>query len=188
MVLIVRTKAVVGQSDYSPSALTVAAAQASTQATCSPDSRPELYEKTLETLAQAQREFKALLGDDGNLLYVTLSRTAPSHYAALFEFTNVCCPMVMNYLGAPVTQVPTGLHEGLPYGIRVAATPHNDRLTIAVARELERLFGGWIKPCDITLNDRPDETKRVHSLHPTTQKHIMTDNSPTSAATAAPST
>lgn len=141
-------KSAIGQSDYSPSALTVAAAQATTQATYNPKSAPKLYEKANETLDLARKEFNALLGDDGIFIYVTLPRTAPTHYASLFEFTNVCCPMVMNYLGAPVTQVPTGTHEGLPYGIQVAASPYNDRLTIAVAKELERLMGGWISPSD----------------------------------------
>ena len=148
-------KSVIGQSDYSPSALTVAAAQATTQATFSPEQRPALYEKALETLELAKNEFKNKLGDDGVLLCVTLPRTAPTHYASVFEFTNVCCPMVMNYLGAPSTQVPTGLNGGLPYGIQVAAAPFNDRLTIGVAKELESFLGGWIKPFEVLTNRRP---------------------------------
>ena len=60
--------------------------------------------------------------------------------------------MVMNYLGAPTTQVPTGTKMGLPYGIQVSATAFNDRLTIAVAKELESFFGGWIKPCEVKLS------------------------------------
>lgn len=142
-------KSVVGQSDFSPSALTVAAAQATTQLTYSPEASPQVFEKAQESLRKARKEFNALLGDDGVFIYVTLPRTAPTHYASVFEFTNVCCPMVMNYLGAPTTQVPTGINEGLPYGIQVAAAPFNDRLTIAVAKELETSLGGWITPCDI---------------------------------------
>lgn len=152
-------KSAIGQSDFSPSALTVAAAQEATQATCSPEVQPHLYEKTLETLEAARKEFKTLLGDDGILIYVTLPRIAPTHYASLFEFTNVCCPMVMNYLGAPATQVPTGLHEGLPFGLQIAATPFNDRLTIAAAKELENLFGGWIKPFEVVLDNDNALTK-----------------------------
>lgn len=141
-------KSVIGQSDFSPSALTVAAAQATTQATCSPQTNPEVWEKAHESLRLAKKEFNALLGDDGVFIYVTLPRTAPSHYASVFEFTNVCCPMVMNYLNAPTTQIPVGTHEGLPYGLQVAASPFNDRLTLAVAKELEQVFGGWIRPFD----------------------------------------
>lgn len=155
-------KSLVGQSDFSPSALTVAAAQATTQLTYSPEASPQVFEKAQESLRQAKQEFNALLGDDGVFIYVTLPRTAPTHYASVFEFTNVCCPMVMNYLGAPTTQVPTGIHEGLPYGIQVAASPFNDRLTIAVAKELETALGGWIKPCDIILS-RGTNVRRANS-------------------------
>lgn len=146
-------KSAIGQSDYSPSALTVAAAQTTSQVSNS----PHVIEKAKETLRLAQKEFNALLGDDGVFIYVSLPRTAPSHYASIFEFTNVCCPMVMNYLGAPTTQVPTGVHEGLPFGVQVAASPYNDRLTLAVAKELESLFGGWIKPCEIRLGAQIDD-------------------------------
>jgi len=146
-------KSVVGQSDYSASALTVAAAQATTQVTCNRNSSPHVYNKAQESLKLARKEFNALLGDDGVFIYITLPRTALTHNASVFDFTNVCYPMAMNYLNAPTTQVPVGLHEGLPYGIQVAATAFNDRLTIAVAKELESLFGGWIKPCDVRLEE-----------------------------------
>lgn len=156
-------KSAIGQSNYSPSALTVAAAQTATQATCSPDSAPQMYEKARESLKLARQEFNALLGDDGVFLYVTLPRTSPTHYAALFEFPNVSCPMVMNYLNVPVTQVPTGTHDGLPYGIQVASAPHQDRLTIAVAKELESLYGGWINPCQVKLSSSAAGSRRGSS-------------------------
>lgn len=156
-------KSVVGLSEYSPAGLTVAAAQATTQATFSPEAAPQMHEKALETLRLARKEFKALLGDDGIFLYVCLPRTAPTHNFSVFDFGNVCCPMVMNYLGAPVTQVPTGMKDGLPYGIQVAAAPMHDRLTIAVAKELEQVFGGWIKPCDVVLNGKFVSTARKQS-------------------------
>lgn len=159
-------KSVVGQSDFSASALTVAAAQASTQATWSPESSPQVYAKARDTLQLARKEFKALLGDDGVLFYITLPRTAPTHYASLFEFTNVCCPMVMNYLNAPTTQVPTGTKLGLPYGIQVSAAPFNDRLTLAVAKELESVFGGWIKPCEIRIGNQTTNAQQQPTVSP----------------------
>jgi fatty acid amide hydrolase 2 len=55
--------------------------------------------------------------------------------------------LVFNLTGLPVTQVPLGLNEkGLPLGVQVAARVGNDHLTIAVALELERVFGGWTPP------------------------------------------
>ncbi len=52
-----------------------------------------------------------------------------------------------NRVAFAVTQVPLGLNaEGLPLGIQVVARRGNDALTISVAVELERLFGGWTPP------------------------------------------
>jgi len=36
--------------------------------------------------------------------------------------------------------------EGVPLGIQVAAGDRNDKLTVAVAIELEKAFGGWVPP------------------------------------------
>lgn len=146
-------KSALGQSDFSPSALTVAAAQEATRSAFGKDSSPKLHERARETLAMAQKEFHELLGDDGVLFCPTLPRTAPTHYAALFEFNNICYPMLMNYLNAPTTAVPMGTQAGLPYGLQVSATPYNDRLTLAVAKQLESAFGGWIKPVEISLKE-----------------------------------
>lgn len=34
--------------------------------------------------------------------------------------------------------------EGLPIGIQVVGNINQDRLTLAVALELEKAFGGWV--------------------------------------------
>lgn len=146
-------KSLLGQSDYSPSALTVAAAQETTKSTFNRETQPEVYEKAQKTLKLAQEEFVELLGEDGVFFVATLPRIAPGHYAALFEFPNVCYPIMMNYLNAPATQIPVGTHGGLPYGIQVAASPFNDRLPLAIAKELESKFGGWIKPFNVEINN-----------------------------------
>lgn len=50
-------------------------------------------------------------------------------------------------LGLPVTACPIGFSsKGLPVGIQIAASKCNDHLTIAVAREFEKAFGGWVVP------------------------------------------
>jgi fatty acid amide hydrolase 2 len=54
---------------------------------------------------------------------------------------------VFNLAGLPVTEVPLGLADnGLPLGVQVAAGPDRDHVSIAVALELERVFGGWVPP------------------------------------------
>lgn len=56
-------------------------------------------------------------------------------------------PAIFNVLGLPVTQCPLGLSsEGLPLGIQLVAASYNDHLTLAVARYLEKAFGGWVLP------------------------------------------
>jgi len=46
--------------------------------------------------------------------------------------------------------VPLGLSKsGLPVGLQVIASPLNDHLSIAVAEELEKGFGGWVSPSEI---------------------------------------
>lgn len=53
-------------------------------------------------------------------------------------------------LGLPVTQCPLGLgSEGLPLGIQLVAAAYNDHLTLAVARYLEKAFGGWVVPGEV---------------------------------------
>ena len=103
-------------------------------------------------LGEALRsEMLELLGTDGILLFPTYPRTAPRHGSPVrrtlrlqFEFAYTC---VLNALRLPVTQVPLGLDSaGLPMGIQVVGSPGADHVTVAVALELERAFGGWQPP------------------------------------------
>lgn len=61
--------------------------------------------------------------------------------------------MVFNITGNPVTQVPLGLtKEGLPVGLQIVTTAHNDHLSIGVAELLDKQFNGWAPPFNIKLN------------------------------------
>jgi fatty acid amide hydrolase 2 len=89
------------------------------------------------------------LGDDGVMLYPAYVTTAPRHnrpaLQALFLRMPFAYTGIFNTLEFPATQVPLGLDkEGLPLGVQVISRPGNDHLTIAVAKELERIFGGWV--------------------------------------------
>uniref|UniRef100_A0A8C0H9U5 Fatty acid amide hydrolase 2 n=1 Tax=Chelonoidis abingdonii TaxID=106734 RepID=A0A8C0H9U5_CHEAB len=92
-------------------------------------------------------EMMNLLGTDGMLLYPSHPIVAPKHYFPLGMPFNFAYTAIFNVLGLPVTQCPLGLSsEGLPLGIQVVAGPHNDHLTLAMARYLEKAFGGWVCP------------------------------------------
>ncbi|XP_015282018.1 PREDICTED: fatty-acid amide hydrolase 2 [Gekko japonicus] len=102
----------------------------------------------LESMGHSLRtELVNLLQDDGVFLYPSHPVVAPKHHAPLGMPFNFAYTAIFNILGLPVTQCPLGLSkEGLPLGIQVVAGPHNDHLTLAMARYLEKEFGGWVCP------------------------------------------
>jgi fatty acid amide hydrolase 2 len=92
------------------------------------------------------REVEAVIGD-GVLLHPPHARVAPRHGRTVGRGWLVTPTAVFNLLGLPVTQVPLGLDPaGMPLGVQVAAGRDRDHVSIAVALELERAFGGWIPP------------------------------------------
>ncbi|RWS13752.1 fatty-acid amide hydrolase 2-like protein [Dinothrombium tinctorium] len=99
----------------------------------------------------------SLLGDDGVFIYPSLPFVAPKHQTTLFKLESLSYISVFNVLDVTITQCPIGLNQnGLPLGVQIVATSHNDHLTIAVAEELEHAFGGWTSPSDILcVNNNP---------------------------------
>lgn len=92
-------------------------------------------------------EMKAMLGDNGVLIYPTHPTVAPYHNEPIVRALNFSYTAIINVLGLPSTAVPLGLgREGLPIGLQVVANVNQDRLCLAVACELERAFGGWVAP------------------------------------------
>ncbi|XP_071298975.1 fatty-acid amide hydrolase 2 isoform X4 [Agelaius tricolor] len=97
-----------------------------------------------------QEEMEALLGPDGVLLYPSHPTVAPKHHSPICMPFNFAYTAIFNVLGLPVTQCPLGLgSEGLPLGIQLVAASYNDHLTLAVARYLEKAFGGWVLPGEV---------------------------------------
>jgi fatty acid amide hydrolase 2 len=91
-------------------------------------------------------EVAGLIGD-GVLLHPPHPRIAPRHNTTIGQSWLITPTAVFNLLGMPATQVPLGLNgRGLPLGVQVAAGPDRDHVSIAVAMELERVFGGWVPP------------------------------------------
>jgi fatty acid amide hydrolase 2 len=91
-------------------------------------------------------EVAATIGD-GVLLHPPYPGVAPRHGGTVGRVWWVQPMAVLNLAAVPVTQVPLGLNaDGLPLGVQVAAGPGRDHVSIAVAQELERVFGGWVPP------------------------------------------
>lgn len=94
-----------------------------------------------------RRELKDILGDDGVFFYPTHPTPAPYHNEPLFKAFNFSYTGVINVLSFPATHIPMGLNKnGLPIGVQVFSNDNNDRYCLAVARELEKAFGGWAPP------------------------------------------
>lgn len=100
-----------------------------------------------EKRKQLVQEMQDLLKDDGVLLYPTHPTAALYHNESLWRPFNFSYTAAINMLGMPACAIPMGLgSEGLPIGIQVVANFNQDRLCLAVASELERVFGGWVAP------------------------------------------
>ncbi|PSN54917.1 Fatty-acid amide hydrolase 2 [Blattella germanica] len=92
-------------------------------------------------------EIKDILGNDGVLLYPTHPVPAPYHNQPMAKPFNFSYTGIFNVLGFPATHCPLGLaSNGLPIGIQAVAGINQDHLTLAVALELEKAFGGWVPP------------------------------------------
>ncbi|RMF16888.1 MAG: amidase [Candidatus Dadabacteria bacterium] len=117
------------------------------------DLAPARKRAAIEAGLELRETIERDLGDNGIMLYPSYVRPAPKHVQPLLPpltFSWVYTA-ILNVLELPVTQVPLGLdHQGLPVGVQVAARRGNDHLTIAVAQELERAFGGWVPPWTVS--------------------------------------
>ena len=109
-----------------------------------------LPERRWRRMAAAHESFKRELSDvigDGVLLHPPAPKVAPRHGGTVGRLWWIHPCLVFNLTGLPVTQVPLGLNDdGLPLGVQVAARRGSDHVTVAVAQELERVFGGWTPP------------------------------------------
>ncbi|OWF55125.1 Fatty-acid amide hydrolase 2 [Mizuhopecten yessoensis] len=110
-------------------------------------SMPETDKKFLKVFDKLELDITKLLANDGILLYPSHPKLAPYHNEPILYPFNFAYTGVFNTLGLPVTQCPLGLSkDGHPLGLQVVTGMNNDRFTIALAREIEKGFGGWVKP------------------------------------------
>uniref|UniRef100_A0A0N4ZGC8 Amidase domain-containing protein n=1 Tax=Parastrongyloides trichosuri TaxID=131310 RepID=A0A0N4ZGC8_PARTI len=99
-----------------------------------------------------KKEIIHLLKDDGILLFPSFPTTAPYHNQPLFTPFNFSYTALWNVVGLPVVECPMGLTRnlstpgGVPMGVQVIGSPYSDALLIAIAKDLEDGFGGWVLP------------------------------------------
>ncbi len=92
------------------------------------------------------REVQDMVGA-GVLLHPPFARVAPRHGRTIGRPWVILHAAVFNLMGLPVTEIPLGLNgDGLPLGVQAVAGRDRDHVSIAVALELERVFGGWVPP------------------------------------------
>jgi fatty acid amide hydrolase 2 len=108
-----------------------------------PDGRTK---RSLAAAEALERELEGVIGD-GVLLHPPHHRVAPRHGRTIGRPWVLAPTAIFNLLGLPATAVPLGIGKrGLPVGVQVAAGRGRDHVSIAVAMELERRFGGWVPP------------------------------------------
>ena len=121
-----------------------------TRLTLATEMLPPMSETRQRRLIETGRAIAAELVDaigDGVLLHPAQPHVAPRHGTTIGRGWLLTFCAVFNLPGVPVTEVPLGLDcKGLPLGIQVAAGRDRDHVAIAVAMELERVFGGWVAP------------------------------------------
>nr|XP_012151003.1 PREDICTED: fatty-acid amide hydrolase 2 isoform X2 [Megachile rotundata]XP_012151004.1 PREDICTED: fatty-acid amide hydrolase 2 isoform X2 [Megachile rotundata]XP_012151005.1 PREDICTED: fatty-acid amide hydrolase 2 isoform X2 [Megachile rotundata] len=94
-----------------------------------------------------RQEIKNVLSDNGVFIYPTLPQPALFPESVLSRFDHSAYTAIANMFLLPSTHVPMGLNRnGLPIGLQVSAGPYQDPLCIAVAKILEKEFGGWVPP------------------------------------------
>lgn len=109
--------------------------------------------KMEEKNASLKKNLAELLGDNGVLIYPTFVSPAHYQYQIYHKICNTAYMAIFNSLGLPVTQCPMGLNRnGLPIGLQIIANPGCDHLTITLAQEIEKSFGGWQPP---TSSEKP---------------------------------
>jgi fatty acid amide hydrolase 2 len=109
-------------------------------------------DRLLTRASELAEELTEAIGD-GVLLHPAHLSVAPRHRQTYGRPWLTTPASIFNLAGVPVTEVPLGLSDsGLPVGVQVAASPGCDHMAIAIAIELEAVFGGWVPPPALAYN------------------------------------
>ncbi|XP_015186289.1 PREDICTED: fatty-acid amide hydrolase 2-B-like [Polistes dominula] len=122
-----------------------------------------------------KKELEEILGSNSVLILPTFNSCAHYHSEIYAKVLNIGYMAIFNELGFPVTQCPVGLNKkGLPIGLQLVANDKCDNLTITLAKEIEKKFGGWqLPPSNIKKNNGTElDNGYTHSNSEITKKMI----------------
>ncbi|KAL3125172.1 hypothetical protein niasHT_008522 [Heterodera trifolii] len=104
-----------------------------------------------------RKQVANLLGKNGLLVSPVWPTTVPFHHQEPFAVFNIKYTMIANVLGFPALAAPMykNRQTNMPEGVQLMAAPFNEALLIAAAQELERTFGGWVKPSPANIFSEP---------------------------------
>ena len=103
----------------------------------------------LQKLDKLRQQITHALGKDGILLMPTWPTVAPFHRQQVLTPFNLPLTQLVNVLGFPAVTCPIGLDAatgGMPVGVQILGPPNSEPLLMAAAKELEKAFGGWVRP------------------------------------------
>ncbi|MEO1163675.1 MAG: amidase [Chloroflexota bacterium] len=93
---------------------------------------------------QYKQQLLSAMGEDGVLLCPIIITTPPKHGWVYTLITQVPYTTPFNLVGFPAVVLPIGYtKKGLPLAVQIVARPDEDETALAVAAELERVYGGW---------------------------------------------
>lgn len=97
-----------------------------------------------DALDRSREEFRRIMQPGGVLLCPMLVTPPPRHGWSWWMPMSIPYAPMFNALGFPAVCVPVRwTDKGLPLVVQVVAQPGEDETALAVAAELERVFGGW---------------------------------------------
>ncbi|KAH7952859.1 hypothetical protein HPB49_001860 [Dermacentor silvarum] len=104
-------------------------------------------EAYIASLNSARDRLEEALGDNGVLILPAAVSAAPFQNQDLLFLDSSCMTALFNWFKVPATVCPVMRSaQKLPLCVQVVAKRGNDRLCLAVAREIENRFGGWPDP------------------------------------------
>ena len=119
-----------------------------------PDKDSNFCKTYLKMRDELIEKVNKLLGKNNVLLMPSYPDTAPKHGTTIPKVSNVGYFSILNLLSLPATQIPTGMAEdGLPLGVQIATGHLSDHISLNMAVEIEKMFGGWVPPSPFLNHD-----------------------------------